>query len=962
MNKLVHELASIVRDRVLDATKGRIGAKLESRFIFHGPPLEILEAVFDELARHGGIQLPMEPGGPQATLPVLLPLPQELLNAPNPAIGISGKCDESHLLDVRDHPGEPSFVALVLPGLHINASIDSTTGKFGIAASLNARHIPFDQWWEDGFVQQLVFQGLHYAGVGKDEITGTAQLVEHAAAALDEMDRDEGSRKAVWRLLSRIYSISGNQIGLSPSRAVALACGVPPMNENVVSPKLQIGILAQISEEMADGFKTGVDRIGNGSPDIVSKALDDFLAHIQATCDVPTAFERATEAFYLPADELALQVPPTWWSILTTECWSELLNEEPNEAEGDLSIVCTNAILPVVRGMPALVREWVELSISIGSSEGQGSIEVLLTGGSHGKVPSSIQVDGTASATDTPPSSGQKSPITYKVESAGRKAATARVISLATWTPGILVTCRMASKLTPPKKPRKSNVGMDWESSLSLPGSGRYELLMLVSPGTTISDAVGVPDDATETLDEGRKILRVQELRTGEYMVEVEAEGKYQIEISFQPAGRAGRETCRTYITCEETKEEGCKSEFERLIRRNRQHLEKFDTKAVVQLDRHARLSSLQTWVLDEQNVAKTFIPLVIADDYATVWAPPDWDLPHGPILSQARFLHDPRPESALFQPPLGFVEARKEIAERIRKSTDDQSGLVESAPLGKWLAHDQDFRALVETYLDAYTAWLTSDRDIACWVDTMAVCAREAGGRTLARVPDAIILSPLHPLRLAWHCLAQQVLHEEVDGDDPRPCPAASILDPDCVPDLLTMSLQSPGGSRGIDYADFLSVECNSDYWSVLWNGARLGQLTERSRQAPFDSTFGLVVGGISSGFSPAQVARALEDVTDLLAAKPIISVVVSSAGGTTDACNDGLTSWCTTRFGNGDRTAIRQGVGPRILEVYDTRQAYSRPDQATIANLSEDTGNHVRWFEMQPSGARPDLAACRT
>lgn len=42
--------------------------------------------------------------------------------------------------------------------------------------------------------------------------------------------------------------------------------------------------------------------------------------------------------------------------------------------------------------------------------------------------------------------------------------------------------------------------------------------------------------------------------------------------------------------------------------------------------------------------------------------------------------------------------------------------------------------------------------------------------------------------------------------------------------------------------------------------------------------------------------------------------------------------------------------------MEVFDTRQA-GRPDQATIANLSEDTGNHVRWYDKQPTGSKPDL-----
>lgn len=959
MNTLVHWLAKTVREKVQDAIKGRSGNKLEARFIFHGPPLELLLGVFDELASHGGIPLSLDIDGSHTTLPVLLPLHSGSLNEGNPAIGVSGKCDESHLLDVRDHPTEPSFVALIQPGLHINASIDSTTGKFGIAASLNAMHVPFEQWWEDGFIQQLLTEGLHHAGITPEAIDSARQLVEHSAAALDEMDGEEGSRKAVWRLLSRIYSIKDMQVeeGLSAGQALALACGLPPTEDGSISSKLQITTLAQVAEELADGFKTGIDRICNGSSDPIKQALVTFLAHIQSSCDVPTAFERATEAFYLPSDSLTLDSYPSWWRTLTTECWSDLLTDGSSDPTGDLSIECHNAILPVVRGMPALVRAEVVLSISISSKDPESATEIFLTGGSNGKIPKPIQVNEVSLVNDIPPANGHRSPLTYKVESAGRKTATAKVISLANWTPGILVTCRVASKLSPPKKPRKTNSRINWESSLSLPGSGRYELLLLASPNISILTAACVPDDATETLDDGSKELQVREIRSDEYLIEIEADSKYQLDVSYKHPERKDVETCRVYITCDETKEEGCRSEFERLIKRNRQHLERFDTKAVIQLDRHARSSSLQSWMLDEQNIEKSFLPLVIADDYAITWAPPDWDAAHGPILSQARFLHDPRPEVALFQPPTGFIRARKEIASRIRKSTDDQSGLVESATLGKWLANDHEFRALVETYIDTYTAWLVSDRDIACWVDAIAVCAREAGGRTLARMPDAIILSPLHPLRLAWHCLAQQVLHEEVEGEDPRPCPAASILDPDCVPDLLTMSLQSPGGTQGIDRVDFLSVECNSDYWSVLWNGSRLGQLTERSRQAPFDSSFGLVVGGISSGFSPAQVARALEDVTDLLAAKPVVSLVVSSGGGGTDACNDGLVSWCTTRFGTSENPERRQGVGPRILEVYDTRPPPSCPDQATIANLSEDTGNHVRWFGRQPVGARPDL-----
>lgn len=948
MNILASKLAELIRARVVEAIKGRTGHKLESRFIFHGPPIELLESVYEKLAGMGGVRIPIG-DGQEFVLPVLLQLPRELATGPDPIIGGSGKCGENHLLKLRNDPNSPSFVALVPPGQHYIKSVSSTTEEFGINASGSSVQSTFEDWWEDGFVRQLVTEGLEDAGVG-GLLDPARQVVEHAAAALDEVDKEDGSRRAAWRLLSRIYSIKEGGVELPPGSAVALACGAPPLQDGSISAKLQIGMLRHIAEGMSAGFRTGIERVKPNAKGETSDALDGFLAHIQARCDIPTAFERATEAFYLPSDALDLEAPPTWWTTLTVERWAELFAEETDEA-GDLVIECRNAVIPVGRGMPAVVRREVSLSISIGAAATGEPTEVQLIGGSQGKVPVSLSVPGSLIHEDRDPP-GHKAAITYKVTAVGRKAATARVISLKSWTPGVLVSCRVATKLSPPKKPSKrGGAGSpDWETSLTLPGSGRYELLILSSPGTQIALATGTADDATE-VDEGSKELQVHDVRPDEYQVEIEADGKYQVDILYRREGQDQDETCRVYVACEEAREEGCRSEFERLIKLNRRHLEKIDTKTVVQLDRNARLSSLQSWALDDQNIARSFRPLVIAEDYASRWAPPDWDSPHGPILSHGRFLHDPRPAPALFQAPTKFVEARQEIARRIR-GTDDQAGLLESAPLGAWLSRDPDFKPLVESYLDAYMEWLSADREVASWVDIIAVTSLEADGRTLARVPDAIVVSPLHPLRLAWHCLAQNVLFEEAEGEDARPCPAASILDPDCVPDLMTLPLQSPGGT---DQIDFISVECNSDYWSVLWNGSRLDRLLERTRKAPFDLAFGLTVGGISSGFSPAQVARALEDVTDLLAAKPTISLVVDSAGGASDACSEGLSAWCMRRFGNDERT--RQGMGPRILEVFDIRRSGSRPDEATIANLSESTANHVRWFDKQPIGAKPDL-----
>src|SRR5690606_34333687 len=144
--------------------------------------------------------------------------------------------------------------------------------------------------------------------------------------------------------------------------------------------------------------------------------------------------------------------------------------------------------------------------------------------------------------------------------------------------------------------------------------------------------------------------------------------------------------------------------------------------------------------------------------------------------------------------------------------------------------------------------------------------------------------------------------------------------------------------------------VECNSDYWSVLWNGAKLRDLSKRSRMAPIEAAFWLTVGGISTGFSASQVIRALDEISNVLCAKPIISVVVSSAGGTTDSCNQGLIEWSAGSYTNAEKGARHPAVGRRRLDVFDVRDQASRPDEATVANLSDDTSNNVRWFLKEP------------
>lgn len=951
MNNITHCLAEIIKRKVLDSVRATDGERMECRFVFNGPPLILLEPVFEKLIQGGGIEVGMGNDGTPYLLPVLLQVPSGMLSGANPKIGASGRCDKDHLLDVRNSPNKPSFIALVPPSQTNSASITTSSEEFGIKSSVNVRGVPFEQWWGDDFIQQLISQCLRQAGFIENQEDAT-HLVEHAASALFDFDQNDEIQTSAWLLLSRVYSIVEYEGAHRAGTSLSLACGVPPLENGSISAKLQIATLERIADEMSGRFKTSVEHLKISLNEEHKSALDDFLQHVLMSCKVPSSFDRTVEAYYVPDRQAStIRHAPNWWSTLTAELWTKILADEPVIEADDLELSCINSLIPVLKGLPAIVHDEVKFELSLVSGKNQSRVDATLMGGSWKKIPLNVDIGSPLVVIDDLENSKLKAATSYKLDASGRKPVSAKIISLAHWEPGILVTSRVATKLTVPKRPSGRGLKVDWESSLVLPSPGRYELLIFLAVDVEVIK-VDLEVEGNETLVS----LDMREIRDQEMQFELEAESNCHLLLSYITQKKGVIQTLQVQITCDEVKVEGCRSEFEKLIRLNRNNIDRIAKKSVVQLDRTSRISSLQTWLIDEHAVAKSFIPIVLSDDYGPMWATPNWQLLHGPLFSKAKFLQDPRPRAELFVPPEGFIAVRSRIAQRIREC-EDGIGLVEAAPLGKWCKDDPDFRADVEQYLRLYLEWLSANREVASWVDIIAVCPSVDGGNTLSSQPEAVILSPLHPLRLGWHCLAQQVLVTEVEIQGGIPCPAASILDAHCIPDMITMPIQSAAGLSGIEWIDFLSVESNSDYWGVLWNGSRLGNLPDRSRKAPFDQAFGILIGGLTSGFSTAQVGRALEDVSILLAAKPCISVAISSAGGSTDACNDGLIRWCIETYSDEQTKDVAGSIGPRFLKVYDNRPEASRPDQATIANLVEDTGNRVSWYHKLTENISPDL-----
>lgn len=945
MNRLVAEITRRVRERVQNSLRNLNGPTAELRSVFHGPPQLLLQRVFEQLAEDGGIEAHL-PNGQIVKVPVVLQLDRLPTGQGNPSVGASGVCDDTHFLNLRNSPSCPRFVALLPPGRHTSLSFASASDEFGLSADSNSGNATVEEWWRDEFVQGLVDSALSRATwPSEGEKDQAKSLVDRAIRAADEIDRHDVSRLHAWCVLSRLFSITGSDASFASS--VSLACGFPPMQDGTIRAEEQVEVLKRLAGDLEeDGFRTGIGRIKEDADPTEQACLDEFLAHVQRTCEVATMFGRATPFYYGPAQGEGLETPPRWWQHLTVERWIELLEEE-RQPEGSLRLECTNSIIPRCRGINALVLGEVQLSVGV-PDDSDGVVEVTVTrevsGAANTRTWSIDVQDETAVQDQALPL--HRTPARYSAEAHGLKKASVKIVSLQTWDPGVFVYCRTASKITPPKKARANREDLAFECSLSLTGQGRHYVDVYVRHGVTL-DPQAQGYDASGLSADG-KVSPVAQVSENAFGFEVDAIGDCYYDLVVHRDGHEA-ESIRLHITCDDTAAEGCRTEFERLIRLNRQPDQGRAT-TDVQLDRQVRSTDLQTWLLDKGRVERSFYPMVISTDYALAWRSPEWRKREDSILSRGHFLHDPRPLLEELVVPKDFLESRRAIAEKIRG--EDDGGLVESARLGEWLVTDAKFSEHVERYVQSYLAWLEADRDNAAWVDLAIVCGLEPDGSTLAQDPDAVLVHPLHPIRLAWHAIAQRTLFLAYQRN--MPCPAASVLDPDSIPDTLVLPLRTAAGT--IQRQAFFSVECSSDYWSILWNAARLDRLATRADQAPFDQEFGVRIGGVSSGFSVSQVQRALDDVAEMFAAKPVLNILVSSAAGQTNACNEGLLVWCRNRFGFQDTQALT-ALGPRQVQILDERRDSSRPEDAEISNLAEDTGNAVRWFAGNGTTIRPDL-----
>jgi hypothetical protein len=274
-----------------------------------------------------------------------------------------------------------------------------------------------------------------------------------------------------------------------------------------------------------------------------------------------------------------------------------------------------------------------------------------------------------------------------------------------------------------------------------------------------------------------------------------------------------------------------------------------------------------------------------------------------------------------------------------VRNVVNKEDGVIELVNLGE-LAEDPDALKKVAAYVQAYSKWLKEEPDIAPWFDTIAIVGPEATGSVLSQQPDALLLSPMHPIRLAWQFLAQSVLYSSLMRQ--KHCPAASVLDPCLTPDCMMLPCWTAG--QQVRPAHFISVSSNSDYWGVLWNSRAIDRLSDKIVGSLFDDDFGIKIDGIAAGFTVPQIGRALKDIAMIRSARVCLKIRLIDDTIGSSSCTDGIIEWSSENLGEKDGWI---NAGPTSLEIYDARNELQWPSTRKVANLTNDTLAAARWFK---------------
>jgi hypothetical protein len=903
--------------------------KAPIRILFSGLPKGMLNLVFTYLC-DGEKQLQVTRDEITKAIPILLvdssiDIDPKDLN--------SGRCTNNHLVTVRNTE-EGSYFALHAIDDATNLSSETAAERRGISTQ---HHKSIIEWLEEVFVSNILNDIISKFHINEQESVKYA--ISEALTQAWDGDQRHRDRRAVWAIIEDVYVLTSNNHN---SSCLYESLGVPSIENGDVKEAL---VLPQkIASYFVDnGFDSGTDLMINELSDEeldIKEALKIFINAISVNCLMPSEFLDNPMANYAKANTYK---EFTWWNALTNKVWEKLLGgySEPQEFS-ILKIVCQDTLYnPVSKSHPEVIQKGA--SFIIIPAEGQDDVELEISKASGNKalqVVDKITIKGEeVTWEDNVGYLEHDFFVKYQFSSESlAKPIVHKVIELESFKPQITTNCRSATKITPfkfkmkkGKKAKQNNEG-HYECQIELNGIGSHTLDLYHISGLKLdstmtgffyndSDIDGIQKNITPSSD-GHAVC----------LIDADEDCTYEFELDDKDSNVT--QSYKINITVSEFIPKGVSSEFRKLV------IASCGGKTALKVDvRQTMLSNFEHWLLND---SESYCPVVLGPGVKNKWTKPSWNT--NPVISEMKLFLDPRPtfETLKASIPDAYVESREHLRGLIKGLCDKDGDSIESLNFGLLYLEDK-FKLAFNSYINEYFNWLKSDYETAIWSDILTVHGEESSKNCLKSIPDAVLLSPFHPVRIAWHCNAQSVLEDARKND--ICAPSTGVIDPSVFPDCLALPCLNANSTP--EYKGFAAVRASSDYWSVLWSTDNISNVNDESYDSIFGDEFGVTIDGMAQGFSVQQVKRSLDDVCQLACAKSTLSISLTSDTSGQSSCNAGVEEWCEENLGfEQDEWSI---AGANSLRVYDTRPIKSQPEPAILAALTARSGTNVRWYTKE-------------
>lgn len=906
------------------------GAEDTLRFSFSGPPRDLLAELFDLLSG-GGAGFGLQVGDHEVHIPVFLVDP----HASDPASECpAARCTANYLVTMRNH-GYRCLLVLHEVGAAINQSVTTAIKPLGLSREIS----DVAHWINEPVVSDLL-EPVIRALIGDARSSSGWSCVKRALLESWDADQRYRDKQHSWKVVQRLLAF---QPGSASGQDVLLAAlGLPACATAELGTDEHLDVLTNLAAMLeAHGLTAGfseLERMAANDTGIIA-ALRALREHLRAKGIIEAGeFTKSPLHWYAPQSSDGDSLP-SWWKQLTLDTWARLLDTNPPPS-GRLEVRLLSSLSPTPRGMPALALNAVRFSATISDLSEDTPVTVGRASGlaklQHTGM-LTVPQTGAADWDDLAPPEHDRF-LRYRFETRAHSPVTAKVIVLEQYTPGVVAVARNAKTATPFRLNRKAkdatnNTVERWECTVAVAGMGHHPLDLFVRSGHILSPTVTCHNTTAEQSAAVERPINQSDACRWTCLIETDEESFF--DFSARNTDTNSEVLFRVYVTAEEVDPTEVNSHFQRLVLEHRGAATGEYPRTRVEPP-NCRAADLEELAVED---VASFHPVVIGPDFLDAWKKPSWT--EQPTLSRLSLPVDPRPSAAEMSPPQEFLDARKEVLFHLNCNTDDD--LPSSA--GLWplfeLMQDNAFRTAVHRLVDAYLLWLEQDYDSAIWSDVYAVHACQSGVRALEATPYAVLLTPLHPLRLAWQCHAQSVFQHGIDRN--LRCPAASIVCPAYFPDCLTLSCRTGAGS--VVRKSFAAMASSSDYWGVLWAVDALGRLGRGDGDPVLGDEFGITVDGLTAGFSAAQVVRSLDEVRRLMAGRTTLQVNVCADTTGPGSLNAGIEDWCAANIGP-DVDCWAQS-GPVTLQVVDHRPFWLQPEQAAMASLTSKSDAAIRWFD---------------